>query len=214
MKKNGFSIIEAVVAVALIVITFLLVTPLIKSMGMFNSRIQKQSEIDTEFSVTTKFIKDKVKSARNNQDLSDYPNDPDYAAVFSEYKSKPKNLFKSKFSVDSEDNGPLLFLEIPVVSSDSNEYDSKFVFFLFDSDDKELKYRESDTFDAAARDDPDNYTFSGYGWVTLMENVQEANFQFTEGIVIFYIDLDVGEFEGKLKDKIKDSVVTRIDFEI
>jgi type II secretory pathway pseudopilin PulG len=212
MKKSGFSIIEAVIAVALIVITFLLATPLIKGMGMFNSRIEKQNEVDAEFSIITKFIKDKIKTAKNNQDLSAYNIDPDYAGVFSEYKNKPSNLFKNNFLVDPNDKGPLLFLEIPVINSDGSGYDSKFVFFLFE--DNKIKYRESDIYDDIAKADPTNYKFDGYGWVTLMENVEKADFQFKEGVIIFSIDLDVGEFEGKIRDKIRDSALTRIDIEI
>jgi hypothetical protein len=44
-----------------------------------------------------------------------------------------------------------------------------------------------------------------------MDNVEDCSFQYRQGIVTFFINLDVGEYEGKIKDSLKDSAVSRID---
>jgi hypothetical protein len=46
-----------------------------------------------------------------------------------------------------------------------------------------------------------------------MEEVDKASFRFQEGIVLYYIDLDIGEYEGKLHSSFKGSASTRIDID-
>jgi hypothetical protein len=48
-----------------------------------------------------------------------------------------------------------------------------------------------------------------------MENVSSAIFELsTDGVVTFTVDLDVGDYEGKIKDSISESAVSRIDLDI
>ena len=105
---------------------------------------------------------------------------------------------KLKSSGDIEEgSGPVLFLEIPYEESDGS-LNSKFVFFIYDNN--QLKYIED--FDDSTEE-------------VLMENVSSASFELSkEGVVTFSIDLDVGEFEGKIKDSIRESAVSRIDLNI
>ncbi|WP_319204809.1 prepilin-type N-terminal cleavage/methylation domain-containing protein [uncultured Ilyobacter sp.] len=220
MNKKGFTVIEALVSVAILAVVFLLSSPLVKGLGMVSGRVQMQKKVDHEFAVVTKFLKSRVRSAKDNRDLSGYNDKLGYVGVFKkfkekdvddeEYDSKPyyeaKDFFK-ELETDEKKSGPILFLEIPVDST-SESLNSKFVFFMFEKD--KIKYRESKEFTEADESD-DTFTFDGDGWETLMNNVEDCSFQYREGIVTFLIDMDVGDYEGKIKDRVRDTVVSRID---
>ncbi|WP_320046050.1 prepilin-type N-terminal cleavage/methylation domain-containing protein [uncultured Ilyobacter sp.] len=220
MNKRGFTVIEAMVTVAVLAIVFLLSSPPIRGIGMVSRRVQMQKRVDHEFAVVTKFMKSKVRSAKDNRDLSEYNDKLRYAGVFKkfkekdvddeEYDSKPyyeaKDFFE-ELEDDEEKSGPILFLEIPA-NSTAESVNSKFAFFMFEKD--KIKYRESKEFTDSDESD-DTFTFDGEGWETLMYNVEDCSFQYREGIVTFFIDMDVGEYEDKIKDRVRDSVVSRID---
>jgi hypothetical protein len=195
---------------------FLLTAPLVKSFGMVNERTRVQNEVDREFAVVSKFIKKQVRSGRRTTELIDEDSDGDndidvaYVAAFDFDKDNTDKKIekftdlsletKLKSSGDIEEgSGPVLFLEIPYEESDGS-FDSKFVFFIYDEDNKQLKYIEE--FDEDTEE-------------VLVENVSGASFEVSsEGVVTFSIDLDVGEFEGKIKDSIRESAVSRIDLNI
>jgi hypothetical protein len=86
--------------------------------------------------------------------------------------------------------GSVLFLEVPDSSGDP-----EFNFFIFD--DNKLKYRVG--FDGTNE--------------TLMDGVESATFKLQEGIVVYYIDLNISDLEGKLRDSLRSSASTRIDIQ-
>lgn len=191
MKKKGFTLVEMIVVVAILSIVFLLGAPLIKSFEMMNGRINVQSEVDREFAVVSKFIKKQVKSGRRTDRATGTNSNVEYAGVFSSYDdlyTDENKFFESATTTDS-----VLFIEVP--SGD----DSKFEFFIYNSDEKQIKYSED--FNPATEE-------------VLMENVSDANFQYKDGTVTFFIDLDVGDYEGKIKDSIKESAVSRINMDL
>jgi len=214
MKRKGFNLIEMLIVGAIIGLVFLLTAPLVKSFGMVNERIRVQNEVDREFAVVSKFIKKQVRSGRRTTELIDEDSDGDndidvaYVAAFDFDKDNTDKKIekftdlsletKLKSSGDIEEgSGPVLFLEIPYEESDGS-LNSKFVFFIYDNN--QLKYIED--FDDSTEE-------------VLMENVSSASFELSkEGVVTFSIDLDVGEFEGKIKDSIRESAVSRIDLNI
>jgi prepilin-type N-terminal cleavage/methylation domain-containing protein len=216
MKRKGFNLIEMLIVGAIIGLVFLLTAPLVKSFGMVNERTRVQNEVDREFAVVSKFIKKQVRSGRRTTELIDEDSDGDndidvaYVAAFDFDKDNTDKKIekftdlsletKLKSSGDIEEgSGPVLFLEIPYEESDGS-FDSKFVFFIYDEDNKQLKYIEE--FDEDTEE-------------VLVENVSGASFEVSsEGVVTFSIDLDVGEFEGKIKDSIRESAVSRIDLNI
>ena len=220
MNRRGFTVIETIVSVAVLAVVFLLSSPLIQSLGMVSRRVQVQKKVDHEFAIVTKFMKSKVRSAKNTRDLSKYNGNLGYVGVFKKFKEKypddedydSKPYYEAKdffgeLETDEKKSGPILFLEIPSDST-AESVDSKFAFFMFEKD--KIKYRESKEFTEA--DEPnDTFTFDGDGWETLMDNVEDCSFQYREGIVTFFIDIDTGEYEGKISDRVKDSVVSRIE---
>ena len=206
MKREGFNILEMIIIVAIVGIVFSLTAPLIKSFGMVNERIRVQNEVDREFAMVSKFIKEQVRSARRTSETLDV--DVKYAAIFDgdDFDSFSDLTLETELDEDTGkisaiSTGPILFLEIPYEDSEDDSDDvSKLVFFVFD--DNQLKYIED--FDDSTEE-------------ILMENVDVSNSSFelsTEGAVTFSIDLDVGDYEGKIKDSIRESAVSRIDLDI
>jgi prepilin-type N-terminal cleavage/methylation domain-containing protein len=189
MKKKGFNLIEVIIVGAILGIVFLIVSPLIKSFGMMSSRVNVQNEVDREFAVVSKFIKKQVRSGRKT---GDYDN-VDYAGVFNNYENLYSYTDENSFFNSTTTTDSMLFIEVPDGS------DSKFEFFIHDSTNKQLKYSED--FDSSSEE-------------VLMENVEDASFQFEDGVVTFFIDLDVGDYEGKIKDSIKESAVSRINMDL
>ena len=206
MKREGFNTIEMIIVVAIVGIVFSLTVPLVKSFGMVNERIRVQNEVDREFAVVSKFIKEQVRSGRRTS--KSLAVDVKYAAIFDfngDYFNSFDNL-SLKTVLDSDtgeisasSTGPILFLEIPYDDSDDDSDEiSKLVFFVFENN--QLKYIED--FDSSTEE-------------VLMENVSSAIFELsTDGVVTFTVDLDVGDYEGKIKDSISESAVSRIDLDI
>jgi prepilin-type N-terminal cleavage/methylation domain-containing protein len=206
MKRKGFNIIEMIIVVAIIGIVFSLTAPLVKSFGMVNERIRVQNEVDREFAVVSKFIKEEVKSARRTSKSLDV--DVKYDAIFDlngeDFESFSDLTLETELDEDTGtisalSTGSVLFLEIPYEESDDgSDDDSKLVFLFFE--DSQLRYIED--FDDSTEE-------------ILMENVSDGSFELsTDGVVTFSIDLDVGDYEGKIKDSIRESAVSRIDLDI
>jgi len=210
MKRKGFNLIEMLIAGAIIGLVFLLTAPLVKSFGMVNERIRVQNEVDREFAVVSKFIKKQVRSGRMDRS-EDTIKDKDGTNV---------NGYSALFSFDGEvtteqiinNSVDLIFDDLKITSDDANilfietpdESNSKYAFFIFRKGN--LIYYELSESDTA---------YNSKNEEVLMENVSSASFELSsEGVVTFSIDLDVGEFEGKIKDSIRESAVSRIDLNI
>ena len=191
-KKRGVTIIEIIVAVSLLGIMFMLVVPLIRGYDKVDDRIKMQNKLDSEFSVVSNFIKRKIRSAKRTDKSSGGVYNPKFAGAFDIFDTDPSLFFAGANVKAAGEKGSVLFLEVPEYGGSSSE----FVFFIFE--DNKIKYREG---------------FTGTNEV-FMENVEDASFGFREGIVTFFIDMDVGDMEGKIRDSIGDSAVTKIDIEL
>ena len=220
MKRKGFNLIEMIIVGAIIGLVFLLTAPLVKSFGMVNERTRVQNEVDREFAVVSKFIKKQVRSGRNTRDDEKltYKNiDGDEKKIDHVGYSKVFEIEKDSFyedklkKVNDDTEGKILFIEIP------DEDSLKYAFFIFEKDDDSeigsLIYTEAEAYES---DDSIDFRMVDMAdEEILMENVSSASFEMSsEGVVTFSIDLDVGEFEGKIKDSIRESAVSRIDLNI
>lgn len=203
MNKKGMTLIESVVTIAILGVIFLLVTPLIRTFGRVDNRVKTQKEIDTEFSVVNEFIQEKIRAAKSSSSTTSYARiysievdiDGETVPDFSEGLPNFISTNTANEVTDGTD-GNILFLEIP-----NSEGDSKENFFYINSekiDDsivKSLGYQK------------------GTSYETLINNIEDASFKFDNGIVVYYINLDIGDNEGKLKDSLRGSASTSIDFE-
>ncbi len=198
MKKNGMTLIESIITVALIGVIFLLVTPVLNSFGKVKARVKTQKQIDREFSNTSDFIQKKVRSAKRTGATSGGIGNPlsTYVGIYSSFEfntdaaTTASEFFSSTNKVTDGSEGSVLFLEVPDSSGDP-----EFNFFIFD--DNKLKYRVG---------------FAGSN-ETLMDGVENVTFRLQEGIVVYYIDLNINDFEGKLRDSLRSSASTRIDIQ-
>lgn len=198
MKKNGMTLIESIITVALIGVIFLLANPLINTFGRVKTRVKTQKQIDREFSNTSDFIQRKIRSAKKTGIISGGIGNPmsTYVGVYSSFNyntdaaTTASDFFSSTNKVADGIEGSVLFIEVPDSSGDP-----EFNFFIFD--DNKLKYRVG--FDGTNE--------------TLMDGVENATFKFQEGIVVYYIDLNISDLEGKLRDSLRSSASTRIDIQ-
>lgn len=198
MKKNGMTLIESIITVALIGVIFLLAKPLINTFGRVKTRVKTQKQIDREFSNTSDFIQKKIRSAKKTGILSAGIGNPlsTYVGIYSSFAyntdaaTTASDFFSTTNKVADGSEGSVLFLEVPDSSGDP-----EFNFFIFD--DNKLKYRVG--FDGTNE--------------TLMDGVESATFKLQEGIVVYYIDLNISDLEGKLRDSLRSSASTRIDIQ-
>jgi len=206
MKNKGMTIIESVVAIALLGVIFLLVAPLINSFGKVKNRVKTQKEIDAEFSVVNEFIQKKIRSAKvTGHSVGSVDNESgSYVGVYPSFESTSFD-FTGKLT---DEEGNVLFLEIPDIDGEP-----EFVFFILE--DGELKYRDGiNGTEEILMNNLDITTGSG---VTLKN---KSNFKFDKGIVIYHIKLNLENYtygdesyEGKIKGALRGSASTRIDFE-
>ena len=198
MKKKGMTLVESIITVAPLGVIFLLVTPVINSFGKVKNRVKTQKKIDREFSNTSDFIQRKIRAAKKTGSSSGGIGNPlsTYVGVYSsfEYDTDPATTAAAFFDASNKksdgDEGYVLFLEVPDSSGDP-----EFNFFIFDEN--KLKYRVG--FDGTNE--------------TLMDGVENVTFKLKEGIVVYYIDLNIDDLEGKLRDSLRSSASTRIDIQ-
>lgn len=111
----------------------------------------------------------------------------EYAKVFESLSDFP--------GTSTSQEGDVLYFQVPIESTSPDE-----VLFIFDKTDvsnKKLQYSKD----------------AGNNKETLMENLADATFKFQEGIILYHIDLDIGEYEGKLRSSFKGSASTRINID-
>ena len=203
MNKKGMTLIESVVTIAILGVIFLLVTPLIRTFGRVDNRVKTQKEIDSKFSIVNEFIQEKIRAAKSSSSSTSYARiysievDIDGEIVPGFSKGVPDFISTNTANeITDGTTGNILFLEIPNSEGDSNEN-----FFYINSekvDDsivKSLGYQK------------------GTSYETLINNIEDASFKFDNGIVVYYINLDIGDNEDKLKDSLRGSASTSIDFE-
>ncbi len=198
MKKNGMTLIESIITVALIGVVFLLAKPLVNTFGRVKTRVKTQKQIDREFSNISDFIQKKIRSAKKTNIVSGGIANPlsTYVGIYSSFNyntdaaTTASDFFSSTNKMADGTEGSVLFLEVPDSSGDP-----EFNFFIFD--DSKLKYRVG--FDGTNE--------------TLMDGVESATFKLQEGIVVYYIDLNISDLEGKLRDSLRSSASTRIDIQ-
>lgn len=235
MKKEGMTIIESVVIIALLGIVFLLVTPLIRGFGKVNTRVKTQKEIDREFSNVNEFIQQRIKAAKRTDketpfslsDKDDFHDQLKYASIYYKFYNSANELFVDTNRVPEGGLGNVLVLEIPFQEEtgedkdgDEESLESQFEILAFQ--DGALKYKIIDYVDG---------TFGNFE--TLMDSIEvysgpdipsapsdiddqlkKSSFKFNEGITLYYINLTIGDnSEGKFRDSLKGSASSRIDIQ-
>jgi len=227
MKKNGMTIIESVVAIALLGIIFLLVAPLINSFGKVKNRVKTQKQIDAEFSVVNEFIQEKIRAAKRTDketpfsgaDKDEFHTNLKYVSVYNDFHNTANTLFAVSNRAAEGELGNVLVLEIPFEEGedaaddrdgDGERLESQFEILAFI--DGALKYKVIDYADNSFKN-----------FETLIENVEvysdpdnedpleKSSFKLDKGILVYYINLNIDDSEGKFRDSLRGSASTRID---
>ena len=194
-KKDGFTLIELMVAMAILVIMVLMVAPLMSSISKTNRRTQELNQLDINVGRTIDVFKRAVRGSQPILDDWVITNSAIYLAE-DKYANpiEDTNITTSKFIV----------INVPKEISENNYKDEKVIFY-YDSDDKELVLN-STTGSAMPITRP----------VILVKNVLDANFGYKNNIATIYlkVKLDPKEDDATARFKeIRDAAVTRINIQ-
>lgn len=215
LLKKGLSVIESVVAVAILAIVMLMMSPMVKNYSMVYDRVNLQNRIDYEFGKTLEIIKRKVRASREDDD----------------YKDTSGNSIEAVKVIEGYTGiyGDIIISELRLlVPNEDNDKDKNYIAFRIiedDDGDRSLVYITNPGEYSSISSEPETKT-------ELIEYIQSTDydedgtdddkyFEYRNGVVLIYLDLDVdrmiGEsIEGKrnILDKIRDSAVTRINIDM
>jgi prepilin-type N-terminal cleavage/methylation domain-containing protein len=209
--RKGLSIIETIVAVAILAIFMLLASPMVKNYSMVYDRVTLQNRIDYEYGKVLEIMKRKIRSAR----LID---DGELAGVANAIEVLEDYTTSEGVDVISE-----LRLLVP---NEDNDEDENYIAFRIEEDsdgDRRLVYVTN----------PNDFVSTGSESITeLIEYIDDTDydedgtddeeyFEYREGVVIIYLDIDIDRMTGesiegdrKILDKIRDSAVTRVNIDM
>ncbi|WP_372714820.1 hypothetical protein [Ilyobacter sp.] len=214
--RKGLSVIESVVAVAILAIVMLMMSPMVKNYSLVYDRINLQNRIDYEFGKTLEIIKRKVKASRVDDDYVDSAGDSVKAVeVLTAYTGIYDNIISElRLLVPNDDNDPdKNYIAFRIIEDKTTDSDGDGI------NDRSLVYITNPGEDSSISSEKETKT-------VLIEYIDaidtsEKYFQYKKGVVLIYLDLDIdrmtGEsIEGKrnILDKIRDSAVTRINLDM
>lgn len=196
-RERGFTLIELMVAVAILVIIVGMMTPLMNSITRSNKKAQDVNELDLNIGKSIDVFKKAVRSSNN---MSNAFGGTTSAIYLAEYEST--NLGDSKTGVTTS---RAIVINVPKEQGVNNYVDERVVFY-FDSSNKKLML---------------NSTTSGINFVgvtkpvELVNNVHEAHFGYENNIATIYMKVKLDK-KGSDTDennfkKVRDAAVTRIN---
>lgn len=207
--RKGLSVIEAIVAVAILAIFMLLASPMVKNYTMVYDRITLQNRIDYEYGKILEIMKRKIRSARliDDGELATVTN---AIEVSEDLTVSPKIISELKLLVPNEDK----------------DEDENYIAFRIEEDDdgdRRLVYvTNPEGFVTTASETTtelieymDDLDYDGDG------TDDEEYFEYRDGVVLICLDLDIDRMTGEsiegdrnILDKIRDSAVTRINIDM
>ncbi|WP_319371430.1 prepilin-type N-terminal cleavage/methylation domain-containing protein [uncultured Ilyobacter sp.] len=202
--KRGLSVIESIVAVAILAIVMLLMSPMVKNYGLVYDRINLQNRIDYEFGKTLEIIKRKVKASRiiDTGDLASVAN---AIEIREDLTTSPKIISELRL----------------LVPNDTLSEDKNYIAFRIEENSAGERRLVYVTNPKTASGVTIVSTAPEGTPVELIEYLEDGGFEYKNGVVLIYLDLDIdrmtGEnIEGKrnIQDKIRDSAVTRINIDM
>ncbi len=204
LLKRGLSVIESIVAVAILAIVMLLMSPMVKNYGLVYDRINLQNRIDYEFGKTLEIIKRKVKASRiiDTGDLASVAN---AIEIREDLTTSPKIISELRL----------------LVPNDTLSEDKNYIAFRIEENSAGERRLVYVTNPKTASGVTIVSTAPEGTPVELIEYLEDGGFEYKNGVVLIYLDLDIdrmtGEnIEGKrnIQDKIRDSAVTRINIDM
>ncbi len=207
--KKGLSVIESIVAVAILAIFMLMTAPMVRNYSLVSNRVNLQNRIDYEFGKVLEIMKRKVRASRliDTGELAAVAN---AVEVVEDLTASPKIISELRLLVPNE----------------TLDEDRNYVAFRIEEDDdgdRRLVYVTN----------PGNFVSTASETITeLIEYIQDTDydedgtddekyFDYRDGVVLIYLDLDIDRMTGesiegdrKILDKIRDAAVTRINIDM
>lgn len=198
-REKGFTLIELMVAIAILVIIVGMITPLMSSITRSNKKAQDVNELDLNIGKSIDVFKKAVRSS--NDMANDFGGTR--AAI---YLSNDKN----GDAVTGVTTTTAIVINVPKEKTGSTtEYDDEKVIFYFDSSNKKLMLNSTTTSGTGIN-------FSGVTKpVELVDSVHEAHFGYENNIATIYMKVKLDK-KGSDTDennfkKVRDAAVTRIN---
>jgi prepilin-type N-terminal cleavage/methylation domain-containing protein len=216
--RKGLSIIETIVAVAILAIFMLLASPMVKNYSMVYDRVTLQNRIDYEYGKVLEIMKRKIRSAR----LID---DGELAEVANAIEVLEDYTTSEGVSVISE-------LRLLVPNEDNDEYENYIAFRIIESDTDSDNNGYKDRSLVYVTNPNDFVSTESESITELIEYIDDTDynkdtiddeeyFEYREGVVLIYLDIDIDRMTGEsiegdrnILDKIRDSAVTRINIDM
>ena len=196
-REKGFTLIELMVAIAILVIIVGMITPLMSSITRSNKKAQDVNELDLNIGKSIDVFKKAVRSS--NDMANDFGGTR--AAI---YLSNDKN----GDAVTGVTTTTAIVINVPKEKTGSTtEYDDEKVIFYFDAGNKKLMLNsttnETGNFSTVTKP------------VELVNNVHEAHFGYENNIATIYMKVKLNK-KGSDTDennfkKVRDAAVTRIN---
>ena len=191
-KKDGFTLIELMVAMAILVIMVLMVAPLMSSISKSNKRTQELNQLDINVGRTIDVFKRAVRSSKPIEGTWSVTGSAIYLA----------NKDGGKVSTTSS---VAIVVNVPKEISANNYIDEKVIFY-YDSVNKRLMLNSTD--DETLSD------FSSVGGeVLLIKDVLDAKFGYTNNIATIYLKVKLDSKDDTRFKEIRDAAVTRINIQ-
>ena len=222
LLRKGLSVIESVVAVAILAIVMLMMSPMVKNYSMVYDRINLQNRIDYEFGKILEIIKRKVKASRVDAYVVDATGTNAKAVeVLTDYTGiNDKIISELRLLVPNDGNDPdknyiaFRVIEDKTSDSDGDGINDRSLVYITNPGENSYISSESES-KTVLIEYLDDLDYDGDG------TDDHEYFEYREGVVLIYLDLDIdrmtGEsIEGKrnILDKIRDAAVTRINIDM
>ncbi len=223
LLRKGLSVIESVVAVAILAIVMLMMSPMVKNYSMVYDRINLQNRIDYEFGKILEIIKRKVKASRVDDAyvVDATGTNAKAVEVLTDYTGiNDKIISELKLLVPNDGNDPdknyiaFRVIEDKTSDSDGDGINDRSLVYITNPGENSYISSESES-KTVLIEYLDDLDYDGDG------TDDHEYFEYREGVVLIYLDLDIdrmtGEsIEGKrnILDKIRDAAVTRINIDM
>jgi hypothetical protein len=211
------------VAVAILAIVMLMMSPMVKNYSMVYDRINLQNRIDYEFGKILEIIKRKVKASRVDDAyvVDATGTNAKAVEVLTDYTGiNDKIISELRLLVPNDGNDPdknyiaFRVIEDKTSDSDGDGINDRSLVYITNPGENSYISSESES-KTVLIEYLDDLDYDGDG------TDDHEYFEYREGVVLIYLDLDIdrmtGEsIEGKrnILDKIRDAAVTRINIDM
>lgn len=197
-KKEGFTLVELIVAIAIFMIVISMIVPLMSTITKSNSRTRELNELDLNIGKTLELFRRATRSSKPIDAGWDVTGSGIYLATDKTGATK---------SSSSATSSTAIIINVPKEKPvNSGSYVDEKVVFYYDLVKKAVIINSTD--------DTTDSNFSGVtGEVELVKNVMDARFGYEENIATIYMKIQLDKNDTTRFKEIRDAAVTRINIQ-